>query len=99
MQSTQIHVNNLSYNISSATTREKELKKSLIKISNDITSKERELKNIRNQRDNKLVLFGDGIPKLVNEIEKNYQKVSLHSRLNRSLNHSKNKCLDNYNDH
>ena len=88
MQSTQTHVNNLSYNISSAATREKELKKSLIKISNDITNKERELKNIRNQRDNKLVLFGDGIPKLVNEIEKNYQKVSLHSRLNRSLNYS-----------
>ena len=38
-------------------------------------NKERELKHIQNQRDNKLILFGDGFPKLVAEIEKNYQKV------------------------
>ena len=76
MQSTQTHVNNLSYNISTSEAREKELKRSLITISNEITNKERELKNIQNQRDNKLVLFGDGFPKLVAEIEKNYQKVT-----------------------
>ena len=76
MQSTQTHVNNLSYNISTSEAREKELKRSLIAISNEITNKERELKNIQNQRDNKLVLFGDGFPKLVAEIEKNYQKVT-----------------------
>ena len=76
MQSTQTHVNNLSYNISTSEAREKELKRSLITISNEITNKERELRNIQNQRDNKLVLFGDGFPKLVADIEKNYQKVT-----------------------
>ena len=75
MQATQTHVNNLSHNISTVEAKEKELKKSLIAISNEITHKERELKNIQNQRDNKLVLFGDGFPKLVAEIEKNYEKV------------------------
>ena len=75
MQSTQTHVNNLTYNISSANGKEKELKQNLIRITNEIMNKERELKHIQNQRDNKLILFGDGFPKLVAEIEKNYQKV------------------------
>lgn len=75
MQSTQTHLNNLTYNISSKVGEEKELKKNLIRITDEITKKDRELKRIQNQRDNKLILFGDGFPRLVAEIEKNYQKV------------------------
>ena len=76
MQSTQAHNNNLAYNITSSINREKELKRNLIRITNEISKKEKELQNIQTQRDNKLILFGEAFPKLVAEIERNYQKVS-----------------------
>ena len=78
MQSTQAHISNLAYNISATSTREKELKGNQIRLTNEINKKERDLMNIQKQRDNKLILFGEGFPKLVAEIEKNYRKVKVH---------------------
>merc|ERR1719167_641881 len=74
MQSTQTHLSNISYNISSSANREKELRAKSIKISNDERAKERELTNLQKQRDNKLVIFGDKFPRLVDEIQKNLHK-------------------------
>ena len=75
MQSTQAHITNLTYNITATSNREKEFKGNLIRSTNDITKKERDLVNIQKQRDNKLILFGEGYPKLVAEIQKNSRKV------------------------
>ena len=77
MQSTQAHNNNLAYNITSSINREKELKGNLIRMTNEISKKEKQLQNIQSQRDNKLILFGEAFPKLVAEIERNYQKVRI----------------------
>merc|ERR1719361_212705 len=77
IQSTQAHVNNLNYNISSSATREKELRASMIRINNDIGQKEKQLQAIQRQRDNKLVVFGDGYPKLIQEIQKNRNKFKV----------------------
>ena len=75
IQSTQAHINNLSQNITSCAAREKELKSHLIRINNEIGKKEKELLGIQRQRDNKLIIFGEGYPKLIQEIEKNKKKV------------------------
>ena len=75
IQSTQAHINNLSHNISSCAAREKELRSHLIRTNNEIGKKEKELLGIQRQRDNKLIIFGEGYPKLIQEIEKNKKKV------------------------
>ena len=75
IQSTQAHINNLSHNISSCAAREKEFKSHLIRMNNEIGKKEKELLGIQRQRDNKLIIFGEGYPKLIQEIEKNKKKV------------------------
>ena len=77
MQSTQAHINNLAHNITSSINRGKELKGNLIRITNEISKNENQLQNIQAQRDNKLILFGEAFPKLVAEIERNYQKVRI----------------------
>ena len=76
IQSTQAHINNLSHNISSCAAREKELRSHLIRTNNEIGKKEKELLGIQRQRDNKLIIFGEGYPKLIQEIEKNKKKVT-----------------------
>merc|ERR1719361_1468205 len=77
IQSTQAHVNNLNHNISSSATREKELRASMIRINNDIGQKQKQLQAIQKQRDNKLIVFGEGYPKLIQEIQKNRNKFKV----------------------
>ena len=76
IQSTQAHINNLNHNISSCAAREKEFRSHLIRMNNEIGKKEKELLGIQRQRDNKLIIFGEGYPKLIQEIEKNKKKVT-----------------------
>ena len=75
MQVTQTHINNIAHAIASSSTKEKELNANMVRLRNEISTKERELKNIQKQRDNKLILFGEDMPKFVAEIERNYSKV------------------------
>ena len=75
MQSTQVHIANLAHNISTTATRDKELKGNVVRLTNEINTKEKELVNIQKQRDNKLVVHGEEMLKIVAEIERNSRKV------------------------
>lgn len=72
--STSSHTKNLEHSISHFVGKERELKARLQKLNGEIREKNGQLANYRRQGDNKLIKFGDKMPRLVAEIEKNKQK-------------------------
>ena len=66
----QTHLSNLDNDYEALTNERNEFKAGLNKIRNEVRTKESELRKIRSEKGNKMVLFGENMPRFLAEIKK-----------------------------
>ena len=74
LASTRSHMDNLDYSIGIYSEKAKEMQAKYRRIGAEIRQKSNEINNYKRQSDSKLVVFGDKMPRFVDEIQKNVNK-------------------------
>ena len=74
LQSTQTHLGNLKHTLDSANNEGREIEAEVQSAKNNVIALKRQMKQIKDQGENRLVLFGENIPRIVADIQRNRGK-------------------------
>ena len=70
-KSTQTHTDNLKHTLDITREKERHLAEEIQSVKHNINSLQRQMQNVKDQGENRLVLFGESMPRIVAEIHKN----------------------------